>query len=65
MAKSTIKTLKESTWVEFSLYIRARDANSHGIVKCCTCEKKMFWKGVECQAGHYVRDQDKDLVVTD
>lgn len=36
----------------FSLYIRQRDANKQGIVKCCTCNKKAPWRYVDC--GHFM-----------
>lgn len=54
MSASTIKSYKKGVWEVFSLYIRARDADKNGIVRCCTCNKQVFWKGVECQAGHFV-----------
>ena len=36
----------------FSEYIRQRDADSYGRVKCCTCDTVAHW--CEMDAGHYV-----------
>lgn len=36
----------------FSLYIRQRDSDKHGMVKCCTCNKKAPWRYVDC--GHFM-----------
>lgn len=35
----------------FSIYIRTRDADENGIVKCFTCHKISHWKEMDC--GHY------------
>ena len=40
----------------FSIYIRRRDADENGYVKCCTCPTVKHWK--EMNNGHYIkRDQ--------
>jgi len=45
------KLIKElDKW--FSLYIRLRDANSNGMVRCFTSGKLMYYK--KAQAGHYI-----------
>lgn len=36
----------------FSIYIRTKDANEFGIVKCYTCGQYHHWKQVD--AGHYI-----------
>ena len=36
----------------FSEYIRLRDADQYGMVRCISCGKRMRW--TECDAGHYV-----------
>ena len=38
---------------QFSIYIRMRDMDSYGRVKCCTCENTFHWS--EMDAGHFVR----------
>ena len=37
----------------FSLYIRQRDTDEYGCVKCCTCDTISHWS--EMDAGHFVR----------
>lgn len=39
---------------DFSLLMRAKEANYAGLVKCCTCPKLMPWKGTgEAHWGHW------------
>lgn len=47
-----ISTLKKKVWKTFSEYIRQRDADWRGYVKCITCPKVKQWK--EMDAGHYI-----------
>lgn len=35
----------------FSEYIRQRDANEYGRVKCCTCDTTSHWAEMDC--GHW------------
>jgi hypothetical protein len=37
----------------FSQFIRLRDADEFGMIKCCTCGKRKHWKESHC--GHYVK----------
>lgn len=39
----------------FSRYIRLREADDCGLVRCYTCGKMLFWKQAEC--GHYIPRQ--------
>lgn len=39
------------TW--FSRFIRLRDSDEYGYIKCCTCGKRLFWKNAD--NGHYVK----------
>jgi hypothetical protein len=48
MNKSTIAALD----MVFSEYIRLRDADSSGYVRCISCGKIIHWKESDC--GHYV-----------
>ena len=50
--KPSLKRLKEKADKLLSLYVRQRDADQHGIVKCVTCSNKTHWKGVDC--GHWL-----------
>jgi len=43
----------------FSEYIRRRDADMDGMVKCCTCNTKKHWKKMD--AGHWIR-RSKSLI---
>lgn len=55
MKKKRLKTLpalKRKLWKLFSEYIRRRDADQDGVVKCFTCPREMNWK--ESQAGHFM-----------
>jgi len=36
----------------FSIYIRCKDADANGIVKCVTCGHRDHWKNMDC--GHFV-----------
>lgn len=36
----------------FSEYIRKRDSDQYGMVRCISCGKRVVWK--EADAGHYV-----------
>lgn len=47
-----MKDLKKIADKWFSMYIRLRDSNDQGYVRCCTCGKMMFWKEADC--GHYL-----------
>jgi hypothetical protein len=38
-------------WRVFSLYIRQRDADENGIIRCISCGKPMSWR--HSDAGHY------------
>lgn len=48
----SVGKLKKRAWVEFSIYIRTRDANEEGMVQCCTCDSVKHWK--QMQAGHFI-----------
>ena len=36
---------------QFSRFIRLRDADENGMVKCCTCPTVRHWKEMDC--GHF------------
>lgn len=50
--KQPLPRLKKKLWKLFSEYIRKRDADEQGMVKCFTCTRVSHWK--EMQAGHFV-----------
>lgn len=47
----------QELWDMFSIFIRLRDADENGYVKCCTCGKMARWRGDGMQAGHFVGRQ--------
>lgn len=51
------KAYDQELWDMFSIYIRLRDADENGYVKCCTCGKMARWRGDGMQAGHFVGRQ--------
>jgi len=48
--ENSLRFLKKKVWEVFSQYIRLKEADSNGIVKCYTCGQPLYWK--EAQAGH-------------
>lgn len=48
----TVKTLQPLLDQAFSIFIRLRDADSNGYVKCISCNDIKHWKDVDC--GHFV-----------
>jgi len=37
----------------FSRFVRLRDSDENGFIKCCTCGRQKHWK--DCHNGHYVK----------
>lgn len=52
----SVQNLVQDLDAIFSLYVRIRDANSDGIVKCFTCSNKAHYSEVD--AGHYIHRTD-------
>jgi hypothetical protein len=55
--KLTYGKLDEKLWKVFSEWVRRRDADKNGMVKCFTCPKIGHWK--EMQAGHFISRKHK------
>jgi len=51
MTKQSLK--QADKW--FSKFIRLRDANEEGIIRCISCRKPVHWK--KCDAGHFMKRQ--------
>lgn len=49
--KST-KWLQEELWRLFSLWIRQKEADDNGVVRCATCRAFRHWRYLD--AGHYM-----------
>jgi len=47
----TLSKLDKDLWKVFSEFIRLRDADENGYVRCITCGFSYHWRGVD--AGHY------------
>jgi len=43
----------------FSKFIRIRDADEDGIIRCISCDKPVHWE--KADAGHFVKRQHKSL----
>lgn len=54
MAKSPQQKAKLKLDEVFSLYIRLRDSNDDGNVKCISCSFVGFWYKDKIQNGHYI-----------
>lgn len=54
MKNLKINALKKRVWRVFARYIKARDADRHGIIKCCTCPKRLRWDDAQMHAGHFI-----------
>lgn len=55
--KTSIKRAKEKAWKAFSEYIRNRDADAKGYIRCISCgheknKEKIHWR--DCDAGHLI-----------
>lgn len=43
----------------FSEWVRKSSADEGGTVECVSCQKLMFWRGGDAQAGHFVKRQHR------
>ena len=51
-ASKSLKQLDEELWRVFSLWIRQKDADHRGVVRCVTCKAYRQWRYVD--AGHFM-----------
>jgi hypothetical protein len=51
--KPSVSQTKKKVWVQFSIFIRTRGADSEGWNTCVTCGVRKFWR--DLQAGHFIR----------
>lgn len=54
---SDLSGAEKKAWKAFSEYIRRKDADRNGIVRCVTCSRPYHWKRMD--AGHYVKSTHK------
>lgn len=65
--KPSVFKLKRKLWSLFSVFIRLRDADKSGNVKCCTCDRVYYWtdpKG-RMQAGHFFPQKGNAALIFD
>ena len=43
---------KKKAWAMFSVFIRMRDSDANGMVKCVTCKRVAHWTTMD--AGHFI-----------
>ena len=55
--KTSLNKLDDKLWKIFSKYIRLRDCNKKGLIKCISCGKFKPWK--ESDAGHFISRRKK------
>ena len=65
MSKSTIKTYKKTVWKACADYVKAREADTYGMVFCVTCNLKMHFKDPICNAGHFVPGRGNAVLFDD
>lgn len=58
-SKNPRKRAHERAWNAFSLYVRLRDADINGYVKCFTCDTPYHYK--EMDAGHFIHRASLDF----
>ena len=54
-------TNKQRAWTFFSEWVRRKDADYRGLVKCFTCDKIQHWKFMH--AGHFCHRSDTSTFV--
>jgi len=50
--ESRLEKTRDTAWKYFSWWARLNKADSYGMVKCYSCNKRLHWKAVD--AGHYI-----------
>lgn len=65
MSKSTIGTYKKTVWKSCSAYVKVRDCDEDGLVKCCTCRTILSIYDSNCHAGHFVNSRCNSVLFDD
>ena len=60
LKNKNVTQLKKDAWKLFSIWIRQREANWKGQVRCVTCSKTKHWK--EGDAGHFVPGRGNSIL---
>jgi hypothetical protein len=53
LEEMSFKELEKVADRDFSKFIRLRDSDIDGYVKCCTCDSVYHWKELDC--GHFIK----------
>lgn len=61
--KTSVAKAKKKAWVAFSLWVRVKDADSEGYVKCVTCSVKRPYK--DMQAGHFIPGRNNAVLFSE
>jgi hypothetical protein len=65
MAKSTVGTYKHTVWKSCATYVKLREANSKGEVKCVTCPTILSIYDQNCNAGHFIPQRGNSVLFDD
>ena len=57
--KPSLSALESKLDRIFSEYIRRRDADQGGTVRCVTCPRLLFWR--DAHAGHFIKRQHRSV----
>lgn len=55
--KLSLSSLERKLDTIFSEYVRRKDADAGGTVRCVTCPRLLFWR--EAHAGHFIKRQHR------
>lgn len=54
--KTKKQRLHARAWKVFSVWVRSKDADFAGYVKCVTCGRSFIWNSGLIHAGHWIHD---------
>lgn len=60
--KPTISQAKKAAWNAFARFIKARDADSAGMVTCITCKDRYHYQDKRMHAGHFLQGRTKGIL---
>ena len=62
MKHPTKKRAKTRAWDACSQWVRLKEADEDGYVKCYTCDTVKYWKGEGMQAGHVIQGRGNSIL---
>lgn len=60
-----IKSYKKTVWKSCASYVKYRESDSFGKVKCVTCNKILSIYDQECNAGHFISGRGNMVLFDD